>query len=322
MFGTGDGGAGVAGGTRGSGPGVRAYAEPGARGSALQALTLEANNSSPTIEAHQVGTGHGVYSHIENASNAGRALYGRTGGTGHAVLASIVNTRSVVAAAKATTQGSGPGLEALSAKGVGATFRGKTAQVQLVPSSDAGHPASGAAGAALRRQLEAPVVLPRRHRLAATRLGPGRLTRAAPGAEKKSSRIGRASGSVTVASHHTSSLCTSMVKSKKGQHDCSRRARSRIWSSTPAPSANRNRMPSAVVSRPIGASRKLANSAIRSVKPVRRACTAIGAGADRVVPAARVAFHGSVLRVIAQDSPSTGRRSRSGAGTSRRTRAR
>jgi hypothetical protein len=60
-------------------------------------------------------------------------------------LASIVNTQSD-AAAKATTQGSGPGLEALSAKGVGATFRGKTAQVQLVPSSDAGHPASGAAG--------------------------------------------------------------------------------------------------------------------------------------------------------------------------------
>jgi hypothetical protein len=146
VFGTGDAGAGVAGGTRGNGPGVRAYAEPGAGGSALQALTLEANNSSPTISAHQVGTGHGLYSHIENASNASRALYGRTGGIGHAVFASIVNAQSAVAAAKAATQGSGPGLEALSAKGVGATFQGKTAQVQLVPSSDTGHPASGAGG--------------------------------------------------------------------------------------------------------------------------------------------------------------------------------
>jgi hypothetical protein len=146
VFGTGDKGAGVAGGTRGSGPGVRAYAQPGAGGSAIQALTLEGSNTSPTISAHQVGMGHGVYSHIENAANAGRALYGRTTGVGHAVLGSILNAQSEVAAAKATTQGSGPGLEALSAKGVGATFAGKTAQVQLVPSSDSSHPASGDAG--------------------------------------------------------------------------------------------------------------------------------------------------------------------------------
>lgn len=146
VFGTGGKGAGVAGGTRGNGPGVRAYAEPGAGGSALQALTLEGNNSSPTISAHQIGVGHGVYSHIENASNASRALYGRTAGVGHAVLGSILNAQSAAAAAKATTQGSGPGLEALSAKGVGATFEGKTAQVQLVPSSDSSHPSSGDPG--------------------------------------------------------------------------------------------------------------------------------------------------------------------------------
>ena len=146
MFGTGDRGAGVAGGTRGDGPGVRAYAEPGAGGSALQALTLEAHNAAPTISSHQVGTGHGVFSHIENARNASRALYGRTAGVGHAVLGSIVNAQSAAAAARVTTQGSGPGLEALSAKGVGALFQGKTAQVELVPSSDAAHPASGIGG--------------------------------------------------------------------------------------------------------------------------------------------------------------------------------
>lgn len=146
VFGTGGKGAGVAGGTRGDGPGVRAYVEPGAGGSALEALTLEGNNASPTISAHQIGTGHGVYSHIENASNASRAVYGRTIGVGHAVMGSILNEQSSVAATKSTTQGSGAGLEALSAKGVGGRFEGKTAQVQLVPSSDSSHPSSGSPG--------------------------------------------------------------------------------------------------------------------------------------------------------------------------------
>jgi hypothetical protein len=146
VFGRGGKGAGVAGGTRGDGPGVRAYAEPGAGGSALEALTLEGHNASPTVSAHQIGTGHGLYSHIENASNAGRAVYARTIGVGHAVLGSILNAQSSVAATKTTTQGSGAGLEALSAKGVGGRFEGKTAQVQLVPSSDSSHPSSGAPG--------------------------------------------------------------------------------------------------------------------------------------------------------------------------------
>ena len=146
VFGTGDRGAGVAGGTRGDGPGVRAYAEPGAGGSALEALTLEGGNASPTISAHQIGTGAGVFSHIENAANPNRALYGRTIGVGHAILGEVLNTASAVAAAKATTQGSGPGLSAASAKGVGASFTGKTAQVQLVPSSSSSHPASGDPG--------------------------------------------------------------------------------------------------------------------------------------------------------------------------------
>jgi hypothetical protein len=146
VFGTGDKGAGVAGGTRGDGPGVRAYAEPGAGGSALQALTLEGSNTSPTISAHQVGNGHAVFAHIENAGNPSRALYGRTAGVGHAVLGVIVNGQSAAACAKVTTQGSGPGLEASSANGIGATFAGKTGQVQLVPSADSSHPWSGAPG--------------------------------------------------------------------------------------------------------------------------------------------------------------------------------
>jgi hypothetical protein len=146
VFGMGSGGAGVAGGTRGDGPGVRAYSEPGARGPALQALTLEAQNSSPSISVLGVGTGHGVYAHISNTSNPNQAIFGRTDGVGNAVMASVLNAQSQAAAAKAATRGPGPGLEALSERGVGATFAGKTAQVQLVPSSESGPPASGAGG--------------------------------------------------------------------------------------------------------------------------------------------------------------------------------
>ena len=146
VFGMGSSGAGVAGGTRGDGPGVRAYSEPGARGPAIQALTLDAHNSSPSISVLGVGTGHGVYSHISNSSNPNQAIFGRTDGLGNAVMASVLNAQSQAAAAKAATRGPGPGLEAMSERGVGATFAGRTAQVQLVPSSEAGPPASGAGG--------------------------------------------------------------------------------------------------------------------------------------------------------------------------------
>src|SRR5436190_10447032 len=146
VFGMGSNGAGVAGGTRGDGPGVRAYSEPGARGPAIQALTLDAHNSSPSIPVLGVGTGHGVYSHISNSSNPNQAIFGRTDGLGNAVMASILNAQSQAAAAKAATRGPGPRPEAMSERGVGATFAGKIAQVQLVPSSEAGPPASGAGG--------------------------------------------------------------------------------------------------------------------------------------------------------------------------------
>jgi hypothetical protein len=145
VLGTGDRGAGVAGGTRGNGPGVRAYAEPGAGGSALEALTLEGGNSSPTISAHQIGTGAGVFSHVENAANPSQALYARTIGVGNAVFGLVANAESRAGAVRASTNGSGPGLAASSAKGVGGSFAGKTAQVQLVPSAD-WHPTSGGAG--------------------------------------------------------------------------------------------------------------------------------------------------------------------------------
>jgi hypothetical protein len=146
VVGTGVGGAGVVGGTKGDGPGVRAYVQPGGKGPALQAVTLESSNSAPTITVFQAGTGHGLYSLIANETSDSRAVYGRTEGTGHAVLASVVNPKSSAAALKAATQGTGPAIDAVSVAGVGAIFRGKTAQVQLIPSARASHPTEGSSG--------------------------------------------------------------------------------------------------------------------------------------------------------------------------------
>ena len=94
VVGTGVDGAGVVGGTYGDGPGVRAHAQPGAGGSALEALTFEPDNASATVLAFQNGTGHGVYSQIGNQANPNGAVFGRTVGTGHAVLASVVNANN------------------------------------------------------------------------------------------------------------------------------------------------------------------------------------------------------------------------------------
>lgn len=146
VVGNGINGAGVVGATRGNGPGVRAVVEPGARGSALHASTEEPFNAAPTMSAAQAGTGHGVYSHIENPANAARAVYARTVGTGHAVLADVANANNAGSALRASTSGTGPGVEGVSAAGVGGSFSGKTAQVRLVPSSAPSHPSSGSAG--------------------------------------------------------------------------------------------------------------------------------------------------------------------------------
>jgi len=140
------GGAGVSGTTRGDGPGVRADVDRGAHGSALLAFTGERANSAPTAEVRQWGFGDAVYSHIENADSAGRAIFGRTVGTGIAMVASVANERSAATAAKGITAGSGAGVEGSSAHGVGGRFDGGTAQVHLVPSGASSHPAIGSAG--------------------------------------------------------------------------------------------------------------------------------------------------------------------------------
>jgi hypothetical protein len=107
---------------------------------------FSANDRSPALEARQDGTGDGAYAHVENPASAGRALFGRTVGTGIAVVASVANSKSAATAAKGVTVGSGAGVEGSSRLGAGGVFSGKTAQIQLVPSIGAAHPASGIAG--------------------------------------------------------------------------------------------------------------------------------------------------------------------------------
>jgi hypothetical protein len=107
---------------------------------------FNANDRTPALEARQDGTGDGAYVHVENPASAGRAVFGRTVGTGIAVVASVANAKSAATAAKGVTVGSGAGLEGSSRLGTGGIFTGKTAQIQLVPSIAAAHPASGVAG--------------------------------------------------------------------------------------------------------------------------------------------------------------------------------
>ncbi len=128
------------------GPGLPGVVDAGARGSAVAARTGDAWNPAPTIDSRQGGAGDGVYAHIENVTNANRAVFGRTVGVGIAIVASVANDKSSATASKGTTVGSGAGVEGQSAQGVGGKFSGKTAQLQLVPSSAIGPPAIGVAG--------------------------------------------------------------------------------------------------------------------------------------------------------------------------------
>jgi hypothetical protein len=101
---------------------------------------------APTIDARQGGTGDGLYAHIENVANGSRAVFGRTVGVGIAIVASVANAKSSATASKGTTVGSGAGVEGQSAEGVGGKFAGKTAQLQLVPSTAIAPPPIGVAG--------------------------------------------------------------------------------------------------------------------------------------------------------------------------------
>jgi hypothetical protein len=115
-----------------SGPGVGVFAE--------------GDDAGDAVEAAVFGTGNGLLAHIENTANSRRAVYAYTRGSGQAVLANIINAASSSAALRAQTSGTGIGVDGSSTKGVGGRFSGKTAQLQLVPSSSSSHPSKGSPG--------------------------------------------------------------------------------------------------------------------------------------------------------------------------------
>src|SRR5439155_57890 len=98
-------------------PGVMHY---GANNDAGQASTgLSSTNAKFSLHVRNPGLGHGIVGEATNADANGFGVVG-TGIGGAGVVGGT--------------------------KGDGATFTGKTPQVQLVPSSDAAHPPSGSAG--------------------------------------------------------------------------------------------------------------------------------------------------------------------------------
>src|SRR5262249_51836910 len=94
----------------------------------------------------QNGTGRGIFVNVDNTTSGATAVFGKTIGTGEAVTGGISNAASSASAIFGGTSGSGAAVEGKSAKGVGGKFTGKTAQIQLVPSSASTHPTSGQPG--------------------------------------------------------------------------------------------------------------------------------------------------------------------------------
>jgi hypothetical protein len=90
------------------------------------------NNGGPAVQA--------------DAQGNSRSIIAQNYGNNQAIWANVVNAASSATSVRAETAGSGSGVYAVSAKGVGAKFQGKTAQIQLIPSTDASHPACGSAG--------------------------------------------------------------------------------------------------------------------------------------------------------------------------------
>ena len=98
-------------------------------------------------------SGTGVWG---QGNNGATALYGQgltnsrgleaTSDENQAMWAHIDNAANASTTVRAETAESGSGVFAISAKGAGGKFQGKTAQIQLVPSTSTTHPASGSAG--------------------------------------------------------------------------------------------------------------------------------------------------------------------------------
>jgi hypothetical protein len=145
IFGSGVHGGGVVGATSGNGPGVGGVGGTNT-GPGVVAAVFDEDATGLALEVGHLGTGTCTYSHIENPANPNKAMWAQTVGTGNAVYGRILHTTSTSAAVFGTTSGKGAGVSGASTGGVGGKFTGKTAQVQLVPTTASTHPASGSAG--------------------------------------------------------------------------------------------------------------------------------------------------------------------------------
>jgi hypothetical protein len=77
---------------------------------------------------------------------AGPGLHGRGEGTGQGVWGEINDSSKTQAAIIGTTEGSGPAIEGRSVRGRGGAFRGKKAQIRLIPSTATTKPSTGSRG--------------------------------------------------------------------------------------------------------------------------------------------------------------------------------
>jgi hypothetical protein len=115
-------------------------------GPAIEAVVFEFDAATECMTSVQLGRGKGIASTIANPNNTNEAVFGTTTGKGHAVTGEINNAGGVGSAVFGTTNGAGAAVQGRSAKGVGAKFEGKVAQIQLVPSTATTHPATGSSG--------------------------------------------------------------------------------------------------------------------------------------------------------------------------------
>ena len=127
-----------------SAPGVMRFGATNAAG--VVATGLTSSNTTFSLSVTNSGLGSALHAATEAPDNSAPTLVVSQSGTGNAIAASVSNAKSNASAAKVATNGTGAGLEASSAAGVGAKLAGKTASLQLMPSTAPTHPASGAPG--------------------------------------------------------------------------------------------------------------------------------------------------------------------------------
>jgi hypothetical protein len=107
------------------------------------AINAAATGNGHALYAHAVGSGASVWA---TGSGKGAAVYGQQSGTGSAVYASVTNSASTASAVYGITNGNAVAVEGVANYGRGGRFRGRYAQINLVPGLGATHPTSGTSG--------------------------------------------------------------------------------------------------------------------------------------------------------------------------------